>query len=195
MKKLRILIVLLCCILCGCNKYDCKKDGDTFFINDATYNPYDGAYSETNNKLGSTDGWSIYEIEGDKEHHYIVARSFLDQYLYKDDSFTPTYNKITGYYVNGYSHKEEDEEGIALMEELVSIQKEADQQEIIVDDIYDYGKLIYITYDENIVGDYVGILFEYEDKYYLAYDLSNPKKVMASIVSKEYKTIIKRILN
>ncbi len=56
--------------------------------NGKTYVPISGVYDEKKTVAKSEDGaWSINEIEEDPSHTFIVARSFLDQYLYVDEKY------------------------------------------------------------------------------------------------------------
>lgn len=40
-----------------------------------------GTYHEGATIARTRDGWEINEVVGDKQHNYVVIRSFLDQYL------------------------------------------------------------------------------------------------------------------
>lgn len=55
---------------------------DTIYWNGSYYDACSGDYREGKTIAKTTDGWDINEIEGDPSHTYIVARSFLDQYLF-----------------------------------------------------------------------------------------------------------------
>lgn len=62
-----------------------------------TYSPIDGEYTEGKTIAKSKDGnWKIGEVKEDPSHTFLVARAFLDQYLYVSDAYTiPTSGKIT----------------------------------------------------------------------------------------------------
>ncbi len=69
---------------------------------DQDYLRADGEYTEGRTIAKSKDGWKINEVKEDPSHTFVVARSFLDQYLYVADDYTiPTSGKITNVCWNG----------------------------------------------------------------------------------------------
>ena len=55
-----------------------------------------GEYTEGRTIAKSKNGWKIKEVKEDPSHTFVVARSFLDQYLYVSDDYTvPTSGKIS----------------------------------------------------------------------------------------------------
>ena len=71
--------------------------------NGRSYSTTSGEYSEGRTLAKSEDGsWNINEVKEDPSHTFVVARSFLDQYLYVADDYTiPTSGKITNVCWNG----------------------------------------------------------------------------------------------
>lgn len=67
------------------------------------YSRVSGVYSEGRTIAKSDDGsWKINEIKEDMSHTFVVARSFLDQYLYVSDDYTvPVSGKVTKVCWNG----------------------------------------------------------------------------------------------
>lgn len=67
------------------------------------YSHIGGEYTEGRTIAKSEDGsWKINEVKEDPSHTFVVARSFLDQYLYVSDNYTvPTNGKITRICWNG----------------------------------------------------------------------------------------------
>lgn len=61
------------------------------------YSRISGEYTEGRTIAKSEDGsWKINEVKEDPSHTFVVARSFLDQYLYVSDAYTiPTSGEIT----------------------------------------------------------------------------------------------------
>lgn len=82
------------------------------------YSRISGEYTEGRTIAKSEDGgWRIKEIEEDPSHTFVVARSFLDQYLYVSDDYTvPTSGKITKICWN--REYIEDEEFIKALSEI-----------------------------------------------------------------------------
>ncbi len=75
--------------------------------NGKNYSTISGEYTEGRTIAKSEDGsWDINEIKEDPSHKFVVARSFLDQYLYVADDYTvPSSGEITkvcwdGKYIN-----------------------------------------------------------------------------------------------
>ena len=73
------------------------------------YSIVSGEYTEGRTIAKSKDGWKINEVKEDPSRTFVVARSFLDQYLYVSDDYTvPTSGKITKVCWNGeYIENEE----------------------------------------------------------------------------------------
>lgn len=82
------------------------------------YSQISGEYTEGRTIAKSEDGsWKINEVKEDPSHTFVVARSFLDQYLYVSDDYTiPTSGKITKICWN--REYIEDEEFIKALSEI-----------------------------------------------------------------------------
>jgi len=71
--------------------------------NGREYSPVSGEYTEGRTIAKGKDGdWVINSVKEDSTHTFIVARSFLDQYLMvADDYIVPTEGKVTAASWNG----------------------------------------------------------------------------------------------
>lgn len=66
-----------------------ERRGDDLYWNDVRYvmcSGY-GEYKEGKTIAKTSDGFRINEVEGDKDHTYVVLRSFLDQQLYVKEEY------------------------------------------------------------------------------------------------------------
>ena len=73
------------------------------------YSRAGGEYTEGRTIAKSKDGWEINEVKEDPSHTFVVARSFLDQYLFVFDGYTvPTSGKITTVCWDGEYIKDKD---------------------------------------------------------------------------------------
>ena len=86
--------------------------------NDKSYSTINGEYTEGRTIAKSEDGsWEINEVKEDPSHTFVVARSFLDNYLYvSDDYVVPTSGEITK--VCWYGEYIEDKEIIKALSEI-----------------------------------------------------------------------------
>lgn len=87
--------------------------------NGKNYTPSSGIYTE--GKTIATDknnDWKINEVKEDPSHTFVVARSFLDQYLFVSEDYTiPTSGKVTSVCWNGkYIKNKEFTEAISQIE-------------------------------------------------------------------------------
>ena len=70
--------------------------------NGKSHSIVNGKYTEGKTIAKSANGWNINEVKEDPSHTFVVARSFLDQYLYvADDYCIPESGKVTKIYWNG----------------------------------------------------------------------------------------------
>lgn len=73
------------------------------------YSRVGGEYTEGRTIAKSKNGWNINEVKEDPSHTFVVARSFLDQYLYVSDDYTvPTSGEITKICWDGEYIKDKD---------------------------------------------------------------------------------------
>lgn len=85
--------------------------------NGRDYSRVGGEYTEGRTIAKSKNGWKINEVEEDPSHTFVVARSFLDQYLYVSDDYTvPASGKVTK--VSWDRQYIEDEEFIETLAEI-----------------------------------------------------------------------------
>ncbi len=74
-----------------------KVGNEGMIWNNKSYSTINGEYTEERTIAKSEDGsWKINEVKEDPSHTFVVARSFLDNYLYvSDDYVVPTSGEIT----------------------------------------------------------------------------------------------------
>ncbi len=110
-KLSKTAIVCLCVVLVGLVGILGLLWGSGFFVLDRSavvhmeglvwkgqdYSMTGGEYTEGRTIAKSKDGsWDINEVEEDPSHTFVVARSFLDRWLYVSDAYEiPTTGKIT----------------------------------------------------------------------------------------------------
>lgn len=64
-----------------------ERKGDYLYWNETRYVMCSGKYKEGKTIAMTSDGFRINEVEGDKDHTYVVLRSFLDQQLYVKEGY------------------------------------------------------------------------------------------------------------
>ncbi|MBD5489907.1 MAG: hypothetical protein HDR13_14140 [Lachnospiraceae bacterium] len=166
-RKIFGILVLLICILSACGeKHEAYLRGSGYlFIDDERYIMTDGVYEESNTKICKTsDGHSIYEVVGDKEHNYVVSRSYWDARLFVKESHTPD-RTIVSAVCFGWDrdHYISDEEIIGCVLSLESNEEFFDDTDDLMES-RSKGKKIHIKYGDEAVGECVGSVFRYEDQ-------------------------------
>jgi hypothetical protein len=104
-KKILCVLFALCVLLplVGCSDgifvsdRSAKVSANYAHWNGKEYSPISGEYAEGKTIAKAKDGnWEINAVEQDPTHTFIVARSFLDQYLMvSNDYVVPTSGKLT----------------------------------------------------------------------------------------------------
>ena len=118
-------------------------------------------FTEEGNLIGIAGGWKVLEVPEDKEHNFIVFRSFLDNWrAVKESYIIPQSGNINVVYIDDYRYTNEDIKNFAnylINEEL------SDNFKIITDKIYSIS--IYIGYEDCPVGtEKIGELCYINDK-------------------------------
>ena len=169
--KAVLCMVMVCVNLAACgskvNK-DAYFQGEYWHIDGEVYVETAGWYVETNNVVCRTaNRYTIYEVEGDVEHNYVVARSFLDQYLYVKENYIKDKTVIEGVWFGvGSSEKYIDEE--AFLETFHKMLEYKDVVEMDDDRLMQYrmeGIDVHIKYENDCVGDYCGFILYGETGY------------------------------
>lgn len=175
--KLVFIVLVLCMNLLACdNKENAYFKGQYLYIGTEKYVESTGIYKETNTVICRTNNdYIIYEVDGDTEHNYVVARSFLDQKLYVKENYKKEKTTIEGYYFEQNSMKY-----ICEKEFTYIFKKMLDCKEIVeLDDesLIAYkreGISVYVRYYNDCVGEYCGsIIFNGIDYMYYNYQEDN----------------------
>jgi hypothetical protein len=170
LKKSRYIITIMLLIsifLIGCSqKNEVHFDGEEYLIfNGEKYVLTSGIYNESDIRLGKTDSFTIYEVEGDKEHNYLVARSSLDNTLYVKESFSPDNNEIEGVYLMSANNCHYDKKIVELIQKIITSEKMKLDNQQEIDKIQQTGLEVGVKYKNNPVGKNFGIIKKIKDDY------------------------------
>lgn len=166
------LMLFVTFILCACgNKHKVEWQGHYLYIDGEKYIETGGLHHESNIKIGKSDGFTIYEVVGDKEHNYVVSRSFLDDHLYVKESYAPDKTTINavGFSVHDIDDCLYDEKIIDCISSFES-DIESDGEFINGNDellqlIRDEGIPVYVLYGGSAVGEFIGYIFTLDNQY------------------------------
>ena len=166
--KLLGILILSVCILSACgHKHEAYSRGDNLYLDGEKYIGISSClYKESNQRICKTDDRCIvYEVEGDKEHIYVVRRSLWDAELFVKESYTSDETIVSAvcFGRNGDNYIYDK----IIIECVLSL---ADSDEYIDDsagymDILNKGREIYVKYGDEAVGKYIGEIFLYKDRY------------------------------
>jgi hypothetical protein len=175
--------VILCINLVACgNNENAYFEGQYLYMGDEKYVEATGLYEETNTVIGHTnDDYTIYEVNGDNEHNYIVVRSFLDQKLYVREDYIKDRTIIDGICFNQstleYIYEQDfiDIFSAELLEcnEIVAM----DDDSLIL--YRRDGIDIYIKYNNDNVGEYCGSII-FNGTEYMYFNAQNTNTVLIS---------------
>lgn len=166
--KLLGIFILSVCILSACgHKHEAYSRGDNLYLDEEKYIGISSClYKESNQRICKTDDRCIvYEVEGDKEHIYVVRRSLWDAELFVKESYTPDETIVSavcfGRTGDNYIYDKK------IIECILSL---ADSDEFIDDsdefiDARNKGTMIYVKYRDEVVGRGIGKIFLYKGKY------------------------------
>lgn len=168
-----ILALLICIIFTYRNKHEAYSRGDGLYLDGERYDVTSAClYRESNKKICKTDdGCIVYEVEGDKEHNYVVCRCLWDAQLLVKKSYVPDETIVSavcfGRNRDNYIY---DKDIISCVLSL------ADNKEFIDDsdefmDTQNKRTDIYMKYGEEAVGKYIGEIFLHQNRYmYCSYN-------------------------
>lgn len=165
------LMLFVTFILCACgNKHKVEWQGYYLYIDGEKYINTGGLYNESNIKVGKSDGFTIYEVIGDKELNYVVSRSFLDQNLYVKESYTPDKTTISAVCFSGYIddclYDEQIIDCISSFESDIESDGELiNGNDELLQMIRDEGKPVYVLYGGSDVGEFIGYIFTLDNQY------------------------------
>ena len=189
MKKMLMFGIIFVCILLCIKLVTCigRKhayfQGQILYIDGEEYEETSGFYKESNTVISRTDnGFTIYEVVGDPEHNYVVARSFLDNYLHVKKNYAVDKTAIEGYFFElGYGDFISGKEIIDIMKTLSESKEKVDIDNDLLMSGGNGEKKVYIKYYNDPVGKYCGgIIFDGKDYVYYNWD-----KKEAVLISKE----------
>lgn len=182
--KTVLCIAIICTSLVACShKENAYFEGQYLYIGKEKYVEATGLYEETNTVICRTnDNYTIYEVDGDVGHIYVVARSFLDQRLYVKENYVKDKTVIEGVCFKQSSAKYiYDEAFIDIFEEMSECK---DVVEIDDDKLMMYrneGIDVYIKYDKDCVSEYCGSIL-CSDVGYMYY---NHQEKCVTLISEE----------
>ncbi len=197
MKKMLVFGIIFVCIIFCINYviYNFRKQayyrGDNIYIGDVKYESTPGLYDESNTVISRTDnGFTIYEVVGDTEHNYVVARSFLDDYLHVKKNYAVDKTAIEGYFFGwDYNNLLTGKEIINIMKELSESSEKVDIDNDLIMSGGNGEKRVHIKYYNDPVGKYCGgIIFDGKDYVYYNWD-----KKEAVLISKEILEKLKEL--
>ena len=189
MKKMLMFGIIFVCIIFCINYviYNFRKQayyrGDNIYIGDVKYESTPGLYDESDTVICYTDdGDTVYEVVGDPEHNYVVARSFLDDYLHVKKNYAVDKTAIEGYFFEpGYGDFISGKEIIDIMKTLSESKEKVDIDNDLIMSGGNGEKRVHIKYYNDPVGKYCGgIIFDGKDYVYYNWD-----KKEAVLISKE----------
>lgn len=192
----RVLALLLLLLLVSCasgEKHEAYRRGSGYlFIDDERYIMTEGLYKESNTKICKTsDGYTLYEVVGDKERNYVVCRAYWDARLFVKESYTPDKTIVSAVCFDwNRDHYIYDEAIIDCVLSLESNEKFFDEN----DDMRESRKkekTIYIKYGDEAFGERVGYVFLHEEQY-MYYSCS---KRMVTVLTDDQRDLIQEYLN
>ena len=150
--------------------------------NGKNYSTISGEYTEGRTIAKSEDGsWDINEIKEDPSHKFVVARSFLDQYLYVSDDYTiPKSGKITKVCWNGkYIQNKDFLKAMAEIDAAKTATFDYETEGIFMLTENQHMRRLYFAYDEcPIATEYKGYMGKVNGKWvittYISSDQNNP---------------------
>lgn len=158
-------------------------------FNGEKYIETDGIYVESNHKLCKVDEYTVYSVEGDENHNYVVVRSFLDNYLYVKEDFLSEETKIVGvsigYDCNAYS---DDEMLIKIINRILEKEQNLLEDDNIMEQCRKEGIGVSVKYDNDVVGHLIGYLLTYNGQ---SMFYNHSKKTICAISDEEMKMLNK----
>lgn len=150
--------------------------------NGKNYSTISGEYTEGRTIAKSEDGsWDINEIKEDPSHKFVVARSFLDQYLYVSDDYTvPKSGKITKVCWNEkYIQNKDFLKAMAEIDAAKTATFDYETEGIFMLTENQHMRRLYFAYDEcPIATEYKGYMGKVNGKWvittYISSDQNNP---------------------
>lgn len=170
------MIVILACVLGACgNKHEAYSRGDDLYLDGEKYIEISGSlclYDESDKKMCKTDdGYTVYEVDGDEKHIYVVRRCLWDAVLFVKESYIsdePSVSAICfGWDKDSYIFDRKIIDCVFALTENEELIDESDE----LMDARDKGREIYARYGDEVVGRYIGEIFLYQNQYmYYSYN-------------------------
>lgn len=161
------------------NQHEAFFKGQCLYIDNEKYIPSVGVYEETNTVLCKMkNDYTIYEVDGDTGHNYVVVRSFLDEQLYVKENYTKDKTAIDGIYI-GQSEKKyiSDKEFIDIFEVMMASDEKVEIKNECLASYRKDGIDISIKYHNDCVGEYCGSIL-YDGVRYIYYNHLEEKTIL-----------------
>ena len=169
--------------------------------NEKNYVPTGGEYTEGRTIAKSKDGWNINEAEEDPSHTFIVARSFIDQYLYVADDYTiPTSGEITKIcWADEYIEDKEFLKALSEIDAVKTVSFDYETEALFMLTDTQRMKPIYFAYENcPIATEYKGYLGKINGKWAITAERKdgesspNPNAVSCYAIPDEYSEILEK---
>jgi hypothetical protein len=187
-----LYMMLLCIFLGACgNSENAYFKGQYLYMDGTEYIEATGLYKESNTIVGKTsDDYTIYEVDGDSEHNYIVVRSFFDQNLYVRKDYVKDKTVIEALCFNQSTSKFVYDESFidSFIKDLL---EDENILEIDNNTLMSYrtsGIDVYIKYANDSVSEYCGSII-YDGSKYLYFNAQNSTTIL---VSEEEKKMLEK---
>ena len=180
--KTVLCIAIICINLVACsNKENAYFEGQYLYMGDEKYVEATGLYDETNTVICRTnDNYTIYEVAGDGQHNYIVARTFLDERLYVKENYIKDKTVIEGVCFRQSSAEYiYEEDFINIFKEMLGCKEivEIDDDRLMM--YRREGIDVYIKYPNDCVGEYCGSII-FNGTEYMYFNARNASTILIS---------------
>ncbi len=178
-----LYMMFLCIFLGACgNSENAYFKGQYLYMDGTEYVEATGLYKESNTIIGKTgDDYTIYEVDGDSEHNYIVLRSFFDQTLYVRKNYIKDKTVIEALCFNQNKSKFVYDESFIdiFIKELLE-----DESTVEIDNksLMSYRKTgidVYVKYANDSVSEYCGSII-YDGSKYLYFNAQNSTTILVN---------------
>lgn len=167
--RIRLIFFLFSILLlssCGEKHEAHLRGGGYLFIDDEIYVLMSNClYDESHKRICKTsNGHTIYEVVGDKDHNYVVARAGWSAKLFVKESYTPDRSIISAVCFGwNKEHYISDEKIIDCVSTLEFNEEFIDDNDNLMES-RSKGKDIYVKYGDEAVGECVGSVFHYDNQ-------------------------------
>lgn len=161
--KLCVVFLLVLFTLNGCSAQNIAYfEGYDLVFNDEKYIESSGIYTEDSEILCKVNDFEIYGVSGDSAHNYLVARCFLDNYLYVKEFYVPKNDIVSEVSLWNRVSFISEEPLIELVQDIFD-RESFDVADEDLKDYYEKGIEISIKFENNPVGIVYGYIMNYND--------------------------------